>query len=566
MNDFQRYAYFGYELKRSKRIENEKKKRESFVPPEFSDGAMTLETSGAGASGFFGHYIDFEEAYRNESELIRKYRQMAKQSEVDSATDDIVNESIVCEENEPPVAINLETLEISEKVKTAISDEFDQILKLLAFNSKGYEIFRRWYVDSKLYFHKIIDDKNPKKGIRELRPIDPLHMRKIREIEREPGPNGVDVVKEIREYYLYSPTGSIQNGVRISPDSITYVPSGIYDTQQKIGLGYLYKAMKPANQLRMIEDAVVIYRISRAPERRVFYIDVGSLSKTKAEQYVKQIMNQYRNKLVYDASTGEIRDDKRHMSMLEDFWMPRREGGRGTEITTLQGGDNLGQMDDVEYFKGKLYKSLNVPMSRMESDANFSLGRASEITRDEIKFSKFIDRLRVKFSELFLDALKTQCIMKGIVTPQEWDLIRQDVRFDFRRDSHFTELKEAELMQERFNLMRDTRELTDKYISHQWIRSNILRQSEEEMKEIDKQIKEEKNNEQYNPPEEDMMGMGGMPGQQMPGGAAQTPQQVDAQNDTERKSDEERFKADKPKKSEKSETEKEKKKKDEDDK
>ena len=493
--------FFGFTIGRKKEankvgLESTIRRPVSFVPPDFDDGATTIE-----AGNFFGQYVDFDGNIKNDIELIKKYREMSMHAEVDSAIDDIVNESIVQDDIKKTVQMDLEHVDLSENIKNKMQEEFDHILKLLHFNNRGYEIFRKWFIDGKSYFHIVIDDRKQKQGIKELRPIDAISIRKIRKVEKETNDDGVKVIKDVEEFFVYTeqerddrlgdPFGA-QEGLKIHPDSIIYFHSGMFDIDKRRVYGNLHKAIKPLNQLRMIEDAVVIYRISRAPERRIFYIDVGSLPKNKAEQYLRDIMNRYRNKLVYDVNTGEIRDDKKHMSMLEDFWLPRREGGRGTEIDTLQGGENLGEMDDVEYFKNKLYRSLNVPISRLEPDNGFNMGRASEINRDELKFFKFIEKQRQKFSELFLQALRIQLLLKGTMKEEDWLKIVDDVRFDYARDSYFTELKNNEIMNERMNLLSQMGEHIGKYYSIDWIRKHILNQTEEEIKEMDQEIQGER--------------------------------------------------------------------------
>jgi len=389
----------------------------------------------------------------------------------------------------------LDDLEQPDRIKKLMQEEFDHIIKLLNFNWTGHDTFRKWYIDGRLYFHKIIDEKNPKRGILELRPIDPTKIRKVREVKEEKDPKtGAKLIKEVKEYYIYQDKNMSKSnqGLKIAKDSICYITSGVLDPSRRRVLSYLQKALKPANQLRMMEDSMVIYRMSRAPERRIFYIDVGNLPKGKAEDYLRNIMGKYRNKLVYDASTGEMKDDRKHMSMLEDFWLPRREGGRGTEITTLPGGENLGQIDDIVYFQKKLYKSLNVPAQRLEQDpAQFSLGRSSEITRDELKFQKFLGRLRKKFSTMFIDLLKTQLILKGVVTEDEWKEFSQDIAIDYLKDTHFSELKESEILRERLGTLREMDEYVGKYYSKEWVRKNVLMQTEEDIEEIDKQIETE---------------------------------------------------------------------------
>jgi hypothetical protein len=469
-------------------------KAQSFVSPDFDDGAIEIA---GGEGGFYGTYLDVEGAIKNDIQLINKYRDMSLHPECEIAVDDIVNESIVYDETKKPVEINLDLLELSDSIKYKIETEFDNCLRLLDFGNRGYELFRRWYIDGKLYHHIILHDQS-KKGILELRPIDATKIRKIRQVQKKLQQHGiakVDLVDKVEEFYMYTDTDknpSSTEGIKVALDAVSYIHSGLYDRTGKRVIGYLQKAIKPLNQLRMIEDAVVIYRISRAPERRIFYIDVGNLPKNKAEQYLKDIMNRYRNKLVYDASTGEIRDDKRHMSMLEDYWLPRREGGRGTEIATLDGGQNLGEMEDVEYFKKKLYKSLNVPSTRLEADNGFNMGRSAEITRDEVKFSKFVYRLKRKFSELFLSLLRVQLVLKGVITEEDWQSIVQDINFDFKKDSFYAELKEAEILKERMDVLNSMDEYIGKYYSVEYIRKNVLKQSDIDREEIDKQIKLEK--------------------------------------------------------------------------
>ena len=389
----------------------------------------------------------------------------------------------------------MDELKASDKVKSAIKTEFENVISLLHFNAYSHDIFRKWYIDGRLPYHVIIDQANPKKGIKELRYIDPTKLRKIKEIETEKDPKtGANIIKKSEEYFLFQDSNMAGNdqGLKISPDSIAYVTSGMLDPSRKRILSHLQKAIKPTNQLRMMEDSLVIYRISRAPERRIFYIDVGNLPKGKAEEYLKNIMGQYRNKLVYDASTGDIKDDRKHMSMLEDFFLPRREGGRGTEISTLPGGENLGQIDDIIYFQKKLYKSLNVPANRLEQESGFNLGRSTEISRDEVKFKKFLDRLRKRFSDLFLQLLRTQCLLKGIVTKDDWSKFKEDIAFDFIEDNYFSELKEAEILRERFEMLSQMDEYVGKYVSNEWIRKTVLRQSDDEIAEIKKQIAAER--------------------------------------------------------------------------
>ena len=480
------------------------------VPPNNEDGVDHYLTS-----GFFGSYVDIEGVYKTEFDLIKRYREMALHPEVDSAIEDIVNEAIVSDSNDTPVQIDLDNLNASDGIKKKVREEFKTILDLLDFDKKAHEIYRNWYVDGRLFYHKVIDLKKPEEGLQELRYIDAMKIRYIRQVKktkkdpnnllRNPNKdNPMDFeFPEIEEYFSYNPklqypTGTSgyasqasNKGIKISKDSITYCSSGLVDRNKGSTLSYLHKAIKSLNQLRMIEDSLVIYRLSRAPERRIFYIDVGNLPKVKAEQYLRDVMMRYRNKLVYDANTGEIRDDKKYMSMLEDFWLPRREGGRGTEISTLPGGQNLGEITDIEYFKKKLYRSLNVPPSRMDGEGGFNLGRSSEILRDELKFTKFVARLRKRFSNMFNDMLKTQLILKNIITPEDWDRMSEHIQYDFLYDNHFSELKDAELMNERLALAQVAEPYVGKYYSQDYVRRKILRQSDEEILEQDRLIEKE---------------------------------------------------------------------------
>ena len=477
------------------------------VPPNNEDGSDHYMSS-----GFFGSYVDIEGVYRTEFDLIKRYREMSLHPEADSAIEDIVNEAIVSDSNDSPVEIELSNLNASDGIKTKIRKEFKYILDLLDFDKKAHEIYRNWYIDGRIYYHKIIDLKNPQEGIQELRYIDAMKMRYVRQQKKKKN-DGSTVVRlqsnnpmdydfpEIEEYFIYNPkstyptgnpmqTGASQ-GIKIARDAITYCTSGLVDRNKGSTLSYLHKAIKSLNQLRMIEDSLVIYRLSRAPERRIFYIDVGNLPKQKAEQYLRDVMMRYRNKLVYDANTGEIRDDKKYMAMLEDFWLPRREGGRGTEISTLPGGQNLGEITDIEYFKKKLYRSLNVPPSRMDGEGGFNLGRSSEILRDELKFTKFVARLRKRFSNMFNDMLKTQLILKNIITPEDWDTMSEHIQYDFLYDNHFSELKEAELLNERLTLAQTAEPYIGKYYSQDYVRRKILRQTDVEILEQDALIKKE---------------------------------------------------------------------------
>jgi hypothetical protein len=479
------------------------------IPPNSEDGSDFYLSS-----GFFGSYIDIEGVYRTEFDLIKRYREMALHPECDSAIEDIVSEAIVSDTNDSPVEIELSNLNASDGIKKRIREEFKNILNLLDFDRKSHEIYRNWYIDGRLYYHKIIDLKKSEEGIQELRYIDAIKMRYIRQQKkttdfnkryRLANANSRNPMEyefpEIEEYFIYNPKMSYptgnpsalggEAGIKMTRDSITYCTSGLVDRNKGSTLSYLHKAIKSLNQLRMIEDSLVIYRLSRAPERRIFYIDVGNLPKVKAEQYLRDVMMRYRNKLVYDANTGEIRDDKKMMSMMEDFWLPRREGGRGTEITTLPGGQNLGEITDIEYFKKKLYRSLNIPPSRMDGQGGFNLGRSSEILRDEVKFSKFVGRLRKRFSYMFNDMLKTQLILKNIITPEDWESMSEHIQYDFLYDNHFAELKDAELLNERLNMVQVAEPYVGKYFSQDYIRRKILRQTDVEIIEQDSIIKKE---------------------------------------------------------------------------
>ena len=503
------------------------------VPPNNEDGVDHYLSS-----GFFGSYVDIEGVYRTEFDLIKRYREMALHPECDSAIEDIVNEAIVSDTNDSPVEIELSNLNASDGIKTKIRQEFKHILSLLDFDKKSHEIYRNWYVDGRLYYHKVIDLKNPHEGIQELRYIDAMKMRYVRQEKKKENDkyrlsnmnrdNPMDYeFPEIEEYYIYNPKMTYptsnpsslggHGGIKMTKDSITYCTSGLVDRNKGSTLSYLHKAIKSLNQLRMIEDSLVIYRLSRAPERRIFYIDVGNLPKVKAEQYLRDVMMRYRNKLVYDANTGEIRDDKKFMAMLEDFWLPRREGGRGTEISTLPGGQNLGEITDIEYFKKKLYRSLNVPPSRMDGEGGFNLGRSSEILRDEVKFSKFVARLRKRFSYMFHDMLRTQLILKNIITPEDWEIMSEHIQYDFLYDNHFAELKDAELLNERLNMVQVAEPYVGRYFSQDYVRRKILRQTDIEIIEQDALIKKEIKDgiiPDPNAPVDPMTGMPLEPGQQ----------------------------------------------------
>ena len=481
---------FGFRIERPKRAEGSVP---SFTSPTADDG--TIDIAGG---GFFGQILDQDGRERTEIDLIRRYRDIAQQPECDTAIEDVVNEGIISNEDDIPVQITLDRLPFPEKIKRKIRAEFMEVLRLLHFEAKGHDVFRRWYVDGRIFFHKIIDTKNPKQGIIELRYIDPTKIKKVRQIKKKKDRNSsVDMVQKTEEHFIYNEKGinsagyGGNSGIKIAADAIAYCPSGLIDGNSGRVLSYLHKAIKPVNQLRMIEDALVIYRISRAPERRIFYIDVGNLPKIKAEQYLKDVMNRYRNKLVYDASTGEIRDDRNHMSMLEDFWLPRREGGRGTEITTLPGGSNLGEIDDIVYFQKKLYKSLNVPISRMDSESGFSLGRSTEITRDELKFTKFVQRIRKKFTPLFTDILKTQLLLKGIIAPDDWPMMQEHIQYDFLQDGHFAELKDAELLENRIQSLESIQSYVGTFFSKEYVLKKVLRMNDADIDEMRKQIQRE---------------------------------------------------------------------------
>ena len=479
----------GFQITRNKDSEKPVDAKQAFTVASPDDGTTTIS-----AGGYFGQYLDMEVNAKNDIDLIKRYREIAQHPECDMAVEDIINEVIVSDERDTSVSVSLDKLAISDNIKIKIRDEFEEVMRLLNFDEKGQDIFRRWYVDGRIYFHKVIDPKSPRKGLTEIRYIDPRKIKKVREIsnKRDPKSYGVEMIEQTAEWFVYNEKGisaaNTNAGLKIAPDSITYVTSGVVDQTRNMVMGHLHKAIKPVNQLRMIEDAVVIYRIVRAPERRIFYVDVGNLPKVKAEAYLRDVMARYRNKLVYDASTGEIRDDRKHMSMLEDFWLPRREGAKGTEVSTLAGGQNLGEISDVQYFQKKLYQSLNVPISRMESENGFNMGRAAEITRDELKFTKFVQRLRKRFSQVFNDILKTQLVLKGIITIEDWVKIKEHIQYTFLKDGYFAELKNAEILRERLNLCQEVTPYVGKYYSVEYVRKNILQQTDEDILEIDSQI------------------------------------------------------------------------------
>lgn len=486
---------FGFEIRRAKGAGADKM-LPSIVPPIDEDGAGYVTASGA----HYGTYLDLDgkEGVKDDAALIRQYRAVSIHPEVDAAIEDICGEAITSSENEQAVSLILDKVEIPDNIKKQIVEEFDAIYNMLDFNTHGHDIFKRWYIDGRMYHHLVIDEKNPKKGIQEIRPIDAIKIRKVKQITKDKDPaTGASIIKKVDEFYIYqdkpgvaTSSGSTQ-GIKIASDSISYVTSGLLDEGRRKVVSHLHKALKPINQLRMMEDSLVIYRLARAPERRIFYIDVGNLPKGKSEEYMKNIMAKYRNKLVYDAQTGAIRDDRKHMSMLEDFWLPRREGGRGTEITTLPGGENLGQIDDIVYFQKRLYRSLNVPVARLEQETTFSLGRSTEVTRDELKFQKFIDRLRSRFNSLFYNILKKQLILKQIITEEDWDEWKGDIIVDYIRDNHFTELRDTEILMNRLQTLDQMQQYVGDYFSKEWVMKNVLQFDDDDIKQMKKELKDE---------------------------------------------------------------------------
>ena len=481
---------FGFELKRSGKKEASKM-LPSIVPPTDEDAAGYIST-GAGA---YGQYINLDgDQSKDNAQLIIRYRGVAMNPEVDMAIDEIVNESIVSSELESSVDLKVDEIEAPKKIKDQILEEFENIVSLLKFNDIGHDIFRSWYIDGRIVHHLLVNESNLKAGIQEIRHIDSAKIRKVKEVKYKKDPQtGVKIVDKIEEYYIYEekPGSNTVQGVKISTDAISYVTSGLLDESKKKVISHLHKALKPINQLRMMEDSLVIYRLARAPERRIFYVDIGNLPRGKADQYMKDIMTKYRNKLVYDASTGQIKDDRKHMSMLEDFWLPRRENGRGTSVETLPGGDNLGQIDDIIYFQKRLYRSLNVPVNRLEQENQFSLGRSSEITRDEVKFQKFVDRIRRRFGTMFLGILKKQLILKGIITAQDWEEWKDDLYIDYIKDNHFAELKDAEILQNRIGIMNEITQYVGEYYSKEWVQKNVMMLDDEEIAQMQKQIDKE---------------------------------------------------------------------------
>ena len=481
---------FGFQITRAK----DKGEQASFVLPDPESGATTT-------AGFYSEFLDIEGQTKSESDLIRRYRSTSEHPECDLAIEDIINESINIDEYRQAVSINTDNLPYSSKIKKRIRDEFSQVLKLLDFTNKAHDVFRRWYIDGRIYFHKIIDEEDPQKGIQELRYIDALKIKRIRKIEKAETKKKSPTLNVLEDYYLYNEqgvssantgsSGSVGTAIKITADAIAMCASGLFDPTKALVLSYLHKAIKPVNQLRMIEDAVVIYRISRAPERRIFYIDVGNLPKVKAEAYLKDVMNRYRNKLVYNASTGEIKDDRQQMSMLEDFWLPRREGGRGTEITTLPGGSNLGEIDDILYFQKKLYRSLNIPISRLETESGFNMGRGAEITRDEVKFTKFVQKLRKKFNTLFNNILKTQLILKGVVAEDDWLSIKENLSYEYMKDGHYAEMRDMDLLRDRLDVLNTIEPFIGQYFSKKYVQKQVFRMSDDEIESMDKEMESE---------------------------------------------------------------------------
>lgn len=487
---------FGFTIGREKQTQELTK--QSYITPVADDGTSTVS-----AGGYYGTYVDIDSSARSESELITRYRDISNYPDVDTAIEEIVTEAIAALDSEAPVSIDLENVELPKNIKEAIRDEFDEILSLLDFKDKAHDIFRRWYIDGRLYYQKVIEDKG-RKGIAQLRYIDPRKIRKVREIKKDKLPTtGVEVITSIDEFFIYNEKGinyspgaaaspsAGNGGIKISPDSIAFCPSGLIDLDRNVILGYLHKAIKPVNQLKMMADSLVIYRLARAPERRIFYIDVGNLPKAKAEQYMKDIMTRYRNKIVYDSSSGEIRDDRKFMNILEDFWLPRREGGRGTEITTLPGGENLGQIQDIEFFQNKVYQALNVPVSRFQQQSGFNFGRAAEISRDEIKFAKFVGRLRRKFNVLFDDLLRTQLILKNIITVEDWDQLKEKIDYKYAQDQYFQEIKEAENLRNRIDVLNQMSPYVGIYYSKNYVRKHVLKLTDEDIEQIERENEED---------------------------------------------------------------------------
>jgi len=481
---------FGFEIKRKRDLAKEK--LQSIVPPTDEDGAGYVTAAGA----HYGHYIDIDnnDYAKDNVQMIRRYRGLSMHPEVDAAIEEIVNEAISTSELKSSLSLNMDQVEgVSEQIEKSIKQEFEHIVSMLNFNDHGHDMFKRYYIDGRMVHHLVVNEDNPKEGIQEIRAIDAAKIRKVKQVKSKKDPvTGAKIIENVDEFFIYEEKpGQQASGVKLTLDSVSYVTSGLLDESRKKVVSHLHKAMKPINQLRMMEDSLVIYRLARAPERRIFYIDIGNLPRGKAEEYMKNIQTKYRNKLVYDASTGAIRDDRKHMSMLEDFWLPRREGGRGTEISTLPGGENLGQIDDIIYFQKRMYRSLNVPINRLEQEQQFSLGRTTEINRDEIKFQKFIDRLRRRFSTLFLNTLSKQLILKGIVTQEDWDNWKNDIMVDFIRDNHFTEMRDTEIMRERLQTMDMIQQYVGEFYSKEWVMKNVLMLDDEEIEKMKEQIQDE---------------------------------------------------------------------------
>lgn len=496
------FNIFGFEIKTKKKQDP----LQTVIAPTSEDGSVVLSSSSA---AYYAQTVDMDTSIKNENDLIRRYREVSLHPECDAAIEEITNEAICFGEEGEVAKLNLEELKVGEGIKKKIQQEFDELKYLVDFDNKAHDMFRNWYIDGRMYHIITVDTERPKDGILKVDYVDSRKIRKVKKIEKVKDPKtGVDLIKSVEEFFVYNEKGidaSSTQGIKLSVDSVIYIPSGLFDQNSQLMFSYLHKAVKPVNQLKMLEDAVVIYRIARAPERRIFYIDVGNLPKVKAEQYVTDIMNKYKNKIVYDASTGEVRDDRKYMSMLEDFWMPRREGGKGTEITTLPGGQTLGQMEDVQYFQQKLYQSLNVPVSRLIPGQNFSLGRTNEITRDELKFNKFVQRLRNKFSTFLIELLRVQLVAKNIVSADDWKEVEKNINIDFENDNNFVEMRDAELWQNRFAMLQQVSPFVGQYFSPDWVKANILKLTEEEIKEMDKQM--ENMDDKYLPPDQQQMMM-----------------------------------------------------------
>jgi hypothetical protein len=522
---------FGFEIRRAVDPKEEQEKQPTFAPEVTDDGAVVVAAGGA-----YGTYVDLQGAARTEAELVTKYREMSMHPEVEKAVDDVVNEAIIVQEKEKIVQLNLDDVQLSTNIKKLITKEFENVLGLMDFNKSAFDLFRRWYVDGRMYFHIVIDVTKPGDGIKELRYIDPRKLRKIREVKRKrDGKSQVTQTSTVQEYFIYNEKGfqnkagevgtatSVQ-GLKIAPDSIIHVTSGVLDPMNTVVLSHLHKAIKPLNQLRALEDATIVYRISRAPERRIFYIDVGNLPKMKAEQYLRDMMQRHKNKVVYDSSTGEIRDDRKFMTMLEDYWLPRRDGSRGTEITTLPAGQNLGELADVEYFQKKLYESLNVPVTRLQSDGTFNFGQDAEVSRDEIKFTKFIDRLRQRFNHMFLQALQKQLMLKNVMTEEDWELIESNIKFDYAQDNYFEQQKASSTLRDKMGTLQQMDPYIGKYFSNEWVRKHVLYQSDQEIEEMDEQIMGEQENPMYQEPQVDENGNPVPGGNAPPGNAPMGPQ------------------------------------------